>query len=688
MSGADDLEETDQSAAASDGDATGGAAPWPSQNNCVTHGDAATTGSGVDSERKVTPSDDYRPNPLDRAEDFAEEYPHLAHLPLTEQHGRSLRREVTEADYEPEYVEPEREWENGFVTYRLRERRAATWQDAVFAFLDAHERYEQGMSVRFSGTDETGEEIEFEVPLQDSWGDEYANKEYARAMAMERQLAGGEHPDGTVVEGEWDNLVTVMLTNTGSSVPDGDRVSPVDHYDSVSDAWSYGATRDTVRNICENDLGLESHEWGYLRFAEPHGVGAAADPDKTPGPNACYSHNHVGVYLDLDLEERYGSDLEHAELELEKAFRKAIDKHIEVCDLATFDAHNYTHENPEERPISVNSDVTNMGSYLSAYAQTYDDDDLIERPIEYVAWGAVIWSMNRQRMGRSKVLNEAIAADQCAAEYRDSDSDQQHDHGERLKRSSGRGSQIVCACCGSGFGIDQDSDTISEIRLEASPDQAESGVGHDRGDDGRDLEPTTDDREDWYGIEKRPGTAAARYGEPLVDKDLREQIERYVDVHGDGISPPELLGALDLNPEHLPLVKQVVSGDPDPPIRDSFSEPEELGTWEIEAFIDENGEEHRPSSNGGVDMEPTHLPVTHILEETRLQYVGEEYHPCIRCTKCNVAMYNPEMMAGHIVHTHNIEKAEYADHLLKFHYHSGGLPPKFDKPVSQPQEVD
>ncbi|MFC7230318.1 hypothetical protein ACFQMM_01100 [Saliphagus sp. GCM10025308] len=77
---------------------------------------------------------------------------------------------MTEADYEPEYVEPEREWENGFVTYRLRERRAATWQDAVFAFLDAHERYEKGMSVRFSGIDDSGEEIEFEVPLQDSWG--------------------------------------------------------------------------------------------------------------------------------------------------------------------------------------------------------------------------------------------------------------------------------------------------------------------------------------------------------------------------------------------------------------------------------------------------------------------------------------------------------------------------------------
>lgn len=678
MSRHDDLEDEPAQATATDGGSTaGGAASWPSQNNCVTHENGP--------ESVVTPSGDHRPTPLDRAEEFAAEYPHLAYLPLTEQHGRSLRREVTEADYEPEYVAPDREWENGHVTYRLRERRAATWQDAVFAFLDAHERYEKGMSVRFSGIDESGEEIEFTVPLQDSWGEEYANKEYARAMALERQLAGGEHPDGTEIEGEWDDLVTVMLTFTGSSVPDGERLPPVDQFDPVSDSWSYGAVRDTVRNICENDLGLESHEWAYLRFSEPHGVGAAADPGKTPGLNACYSHMHVGVYLNLDpCEHTQKPELDAAEAEIENAFRKAIDKHLEVCDLASFEAHNYTHENPEERPISVNSNVANMGSYLSAYMRTYGDEDLIERPIEYVAWGAVMWSMNRQRIGRSKLLNEAIAADQCAAEYRDSSSDQEHNHGERLKHSSGHGSKIVCACCGSGFGIDQDPQTISGLRLEADrADRAATDGGGDLAADRLD-ELVDDDREDWNGVEKRPGTAGARYGEPVVDKDLRNQIERYVNVHGSDTTPATLLGALDLNPKHLPLVKQVLSGEECEPVRESFSVPKERGTWEIEAFIDENGEEHLPSSTGGVEMKPIHLPIKHILEETRLRHHGEQGSPKIRCRKDNFATYSPETMAGYLVEKCGIERAEFADHLLEFEAYGKELPEVFESPAEEP----
>lgn len=646
--------------------------PWPSRTNCVDDADGVET-----AERETLP--------VDRVEEFCEEYPELAYRPVTEEHGRSLRREATEATHEPEYVEPARATENGFVTYRLREREAARWCDVLFAFLDAHQRYEDGMQVRFEGLDETGAEMEFTVDLYDSWGETYARREYARAMAMERQLAGGEHPDGTEVEGKWSELMTVMLTFTGTSVPGGDRLAPVDQFDPVSDSWSYGgdgvgAVRDTVRNIVEKELGLESDEWGYLRFGEPHGVGAAQS-DGEPGANACYSHTHVGIYLDVSMDE----------VELKEAFHKAIDKHLEACELAEFSAHDYFADDPDERPISVNGDVANMGSYLTAYLSAFssmepDDDEerpeyvpLIERPIEYVAWGSVMWSMNRQRIGRSKVLNEAIAADQCMAKFRDDDDPQHVDHGEHLTRSStGYGSDVECVHCGSGWDV-PDADTITEARL-----VADGGELEDDRDDDRD-----DDREAFQ--EERGGAdpdhSWARASQPLRDTEVLSKIERYVRVNGDDVTAPEVVGALDLHQDQIHMVEEVLTGETPEVEIEGYERPEYLdyGEWEVVAFIDPDGEEHCPSADGGVDMVETYLPVTCLLEETRLKYIGSEGNPKIRCKKTGFATYSAETMARYIVDKCGVEKPEYAEALIAFEDPgSNGIPTVYDEPVSEP----
>lgn len=694
MSGADELEPDGQPQASRDGE-TGG--PWPSQTDCVTPENGRETGvsSHPEADRDLLP--------IDRVEEFRREYPELASLPLTEKHGRSLRREVTEADHEPQYVEPVREWESGHVTYRLRERRAATWADALFAFLDAHQRYEEGMSVRFRGHDD-GEEIEFEVGLNDSWGEVYANQEYARAQALERQLAGGEHPDGTEIEGEWDNLVTVMLTFTGSSVPGGERLPPVDQFDPVSDSWSYGAVRDTVRNICETELGLESHEWGYLRFAEPHGVGAAASDDD-PGLNACYSHTHVGVYLDIDAPSEY----------IQRAFHKAIDKHLDVCDIAGFNAHNYKHENEQRRPISVNTDVANMGSYMASYLCTFSSKEveegerpeyvpLIERPIEYVAWASVMWSMNRQRIGRSRVINEAIKADKCAADYRADSVDQDHDHGERLQHRSGYGSEIVCAECGSGWRIDQEAETISETRLaEPDPSESEHAPASYSGTHGscsshdldHELEESTTqcwETDDPLGLAgsliSSDGVTSVRWGETPSEAAVRSTVEAYIETHGTDHSIPTLLGELGIDPTKSHIVEEVLNGENSAATVETerLRDTEPDSEWELVAFIDENGEEHRPSSSGGVEMVETHLPVTNLLAETRLKHVGDRGNPKIRCRRCRTATYSPRSAAGHLVHDHDIEQPDYADHLLRFESFGRDLPSCFDPP-SDPADV-
>jgi len=39
--------------------------------------------------------------------------------------------------------------------------------------------------------------------------------------------------------------------------------------------------------------------------------------------------------------------------------------------------------------------------------------DLLDKPIEYIAWGAVYWSAARRRTSRSQTVNQAIRADRC-----------------------------------------------------------------------------------------------------------------------------------------------------------------------------------------------------------------------------------------------------------------------------------
>jgi len=97
---------------------------------------------------------------------------------------------------------------------------------------------------------------------------------------------------------------------------------PGDQMDAIHDAFSYGGVRDTLRNVMEYHLDLDPDQWGYWLQAEPHGMGAASKSDEDAGPNACYTHIHVGVYFDGG---RF-DDLRPVASE----FERVIDKHLEV----------------------------------------------------------------------------------------------------------------------------------------------------------------------------------------------------------------------------------------------------------------------------------------------------------------------------------------------------------------------
>ncbi|SHH24006.1 Putative rep protein [Halobaculum gomorrense] len=599
-------------------------ASWPSkETNSVT---PATPDSAGNSVLAIV---------HERVSEFRREYPKLADLPLSRSHGRSLRRIVTEAEWADEWVEPDTFGESAFCTTSLVKREAGTWADALAAFLTAHLDYD-GMFARFSNGEDS-----FELPLTDAWGKEYHAKQYARARALERQMGGGERPSGGEAVAAWDRPATAMITLSASSTPNGDRLSPVDHLDAVHDSFSYDGVRDTLRNVMEYHLGLDSDQWGYWLQAEPHGLGDGS------GVNACYTHIHVGTYLDaagLDAE-RIGSELE-----------RVIDKHLDVCEPAGKSAHDYdaidSYQEEDDGCISVNMEVGNLGSYLAAYMGGSYDERLEERPIEYLAWGTLYWSTARQRTTRSQTVNQAIAADACQQRAESESASQSKEHGESVRWSEANGSDVVCRCCGSGWAIDQSrmSKPVFDDDLRAVlPD----------GPPNNDSPPSLDEL--WADAR-----AAGRAGESLARARTRDRVTRWIDAHPSAsISPVALLGRLDIHPTHIEFVADLLNGSDTGPESKGFTRPDPLEPeWELEAIIDADGEEHTPG-DGGVDMVTLHLPEKQIREETRLSKPlasGETW----RCGKCNFATHNPRMMAGHLV-AHGLEDPEAADHVLMYH---------------------
>ena len=190
----------------------------------------------------------------------------------------------------------------------------------------------------------------------------------------------------------------------------------------------------------------------------------------------------------------------------EETFRPVVAKHVELCHAATWDAHQIEDSVTVKKP----DEIKNFGSYVSKYLALGPDQDLLERSDEYIMWAASQWATTTQKYSKSRTATAAINADRCHQEFVDQEAEQPIDHADRIVPSSKPGISYECACCGSHFGIDQETESLSRARLDAA--DRRSTTNHDDETD----KPPQSLAERWPSA-----TSAARVGAPVRERQCR-----------------------------------------------------------------------------------------------------------------------------------------------------------------------
>lgn len=623
-----------------------------------------------------------------------DKYPYLARLPVSETPGRKVRKELVEEEYSSEYVEVDKETNQGHVVERLERVETVSVAEALFTFLVERQPYDDGIGGRFEDT-ATGEE--FTKEFHDCWTSEYGSRQAAKNAGAQRQLMGGKYPvesddsarAGEFAEGEWsDDVATAMLTRTGTSIPNGERIPPLDHAVKVTRSWSQGGVYDTVRNICEYDLGLDSDQWGYVRGDDVHGLEGEGTRDNI---NAGYAHAHDAIYLDLegtDLRERFETDAE-IETVLQNKFHKAVQKHVEACELAEPEAHT------KERAVDIRLDLTEPAAYASAYLNLDEDEEMMEQPVEFQLFAMTEWAANRQRIARSKLFTDAAKADFCK---QDSD----HEHGSQLRYDrSGHGDpDLVCAHCGSSVGID--GDTMTEYRVKDSFDRMGPWARNEyRPGDCARTQPVCETVEtDSVVVEGEEAAVGVSVGESTGSAKAREKVREYVETHDTRESAPVIMGKLGISPEYRETVEEEIRGEsgtigPETvtgPVRPESPDPQ----YQLRSIVmPDGGEEEVRPSGGGAETVELVLPEERLMRETRLkhfEFVGYEMYGgtkqkayrgpkiVIEDNKDRFSTYSPRAAAKWLVE-HGYRKPWHAELALSFCGDDGG---EFEEPEVGP----
>jgi hypothetical protein len=563
----------------------------------------------------------------ERAVEFAEKYPARAQLPLTRNPEEKLLASYAVEEYREEYVEPDREYETGFTVERLERVEPVTWKEAVFTTLVERHQYDAGLVGEFEDS-ATGEE--FNIEFSDAWTAKYAKEQRAVNAGAQRQLMGGEYPAehaesaraGELEPGEWDETAVVLLTHTGSAIPQGEYIPPVDHARSV-DTW--GDVYHRVRNLLEHKWDVPPDRWGYVRSEDPHGIDES-------GANAGFTHNHPVVFFDVSCADVSApTDAKLVEDITEDFHGDVVTKHVEECELAEPEAHT------PERSVEVRleDDVDEPGAYASAYALPSDDEPMIERPVEYIAWAATLRSMGRQRIARSSLFTDAAKADMCKQ-------DCEREHGKRFEYDrSGHGSELVCAECGSGVGIEA---TVTAERVSGGRAVATDG--------GVTASAQTQDTQASESAESggESVVVGARVGERTDRAEVRSRVERYVEAHNVPERVTVVLGGMCLSPEYADVVEQVLDGSDPPGVEPVMGEERDSGgsRYELTGLRAANGDEKEVSGGGGARYVDVMLPEERLLEVTRLQFVGDGARPRI-VVGGEVATYDPREAARALV---------------------------------------
>ncbi|MFC7139258.1 hypothetical protein ACFQMA_05325 [Halosimplex aquaticum] len=536
-------------------------------------------GNSADDEREL-------PTPAERVAEFREEYGHLARLPLTEVPGQRLRASLLEEYTTEVEVEPLTDQEDATTVFELDKRVPLTWEAAVEQLLESYEDSRNTTLKLERGYEGHPEHEVFHKDAETSWMPSYQKRYFAELKGWVRETIGGTRPSGGECPGKFENPHLALLTRTASSVPDGDRRPPVDHTEQVRTPWE--GVYHTLRNRLRS-LGFESDQWDYYRKEEPH------KSERGGSLNSCYTHEHVMLIVDGEVSA--------------EDFRPVMDKHVEDCDWAGDDAHSV------ERAVEVlpADEVEDVAAYVASYTGI-QPAGLLERSIEYVAWAATQWAANRKRRTRSNAAGWAATADACKQRFESDKSEQEVTHGEEIVVSDRRGVEYECAECGSPWGIDQDQ-TLTAARLSAGDSGGTTAVA-DGGVEVPDREEQL--REQWPSA-----TAAATVGETPTERKKRQAIESHLKRHPNA-TVTEVLGLCSLPPDDASLVREVMAGV-DRSEAVGFDDPPD---WRLDAVIVED-EEHPAASGGGVDMAEVVMPVERLLNETRLQYHGNEQSPTI-----------------------------------------------------------
>jgi len=600
--------------------------------------------------------------------EFREEYPDLADLPLSHEHGQRLREELVDEEYVEESAGGITEMDDEFTVRRLDVAEPVTWADAIFEFLTTRQAYDDGLTGVFEDRYD-GER--FRVPFHDCWTSEYGDEQAAKNAGAQRQLMGGTYPEnedsarsGEHVAGEWEDVATIMLTRTGSSVPSDRRVPPVDHADAVARTWSNGGVYDVVRNAAEYHLGLDTEEWGYVRGDDVHGLDA-----ENPGVNACYAHCHDAIYIDVgatDLRDEFDTD-EEVRTAIESVFYPAIEKHVAECEYAKPDAHT------REKAIDVRLDLEEPAGYATEYLRLNDDTPMMEMPPEMQAFAAIEWAQNRQRVARSQIFNQAADADRCRQ-------DKDTAHGHRVTRNAA--GEVVCAECGSPVGIE--ADTLTEHRTASDGPTVAADGGHST-------------------------VVGYRVGESLSAVEARQQAERLA-AGDESATADEIMGRAMIDPRHRQVVEEVLGeADPPPEVEEVYGEGKPLpAQYELVEIVNPDGTTDEVSNvGGGATTVPLKLPARRLMQETRLRHVednhdsressrpytagpsahGHRQYPVhMQCSKTGFATYEPWAMARHLA-GEGIREPWHAEVVLEFSRPDGAIVPDvFADPVAEPPE--
>jgi hypothetical protein len=539
--------------------------------------------------------------------DFVTAYPRLANVEVATEPGTKVREAYADVERE-EWVEnqpdePRFEVESAAKGTDVTDVTAVEWADAVRIFAGRHATTEE-TTINMEYSTPTGPELDaWSFAAENRWMASYQGRQHAQLTAWLRELFGGERPSGAQTEPTYDNPQLVLLTRSASSVPDGERVGPIDHAQALRDAWEpcYHQLRNTMRS-----LGLN---WQYTRRMEPH------TSKRGGGTNTAYAHEHVVLAVDGDVSV---DDL-----------RPVIDKHVEACEWATADAHQVS---PAEGEGAVEirdaDDLTAAARYVADYC-SIEEVSLWERSPAYVGWAAAMTAGNVRVMSRSEAARAAAKADACKQRAESAEADQTAMHGEEVRRAPG--GEVVCAHCETAHDIE--AETLTAARV-SGPMVADGGADPTPGRTYTDEEV----RAAWPSAD-----AAAVIGEPVEEERHRRRVRRARDRSPDA-SVAQLAGEVGLRPrevrEHLRVLREGI----DPSSVRGFDAT--VPRWRVKS-VTVAGEERPASAGHGIEMVSVRDERARLME--RLES-GQRY----RC-ECGTAAYGSDMAAHLLTHGDDAE---------------------------------